>query len=199
MGSPEHPEPHYQEEPRQSDTSVEPMRDEDEDFPPVSMRQGRDFLKCIFCDSFSEIISTSHTKCYTKACRNNDHYLEDEIHGFRNPFISGFRCSLLHMHSNWKSKLLCSAQNNFSLVAFCLIAQRNCMYLGIWIESITIDKSVPQWLRKFLIVQARERFCVGPEADLVLLLWPTICSQENRRLNMKLLMIGHDTKPGLNT
>ena len=42
-GSPEHPEPHYQEEPRQSDTSVEPMRDEDEDFPPVNMRQGRDF------------------------------------------------------------------------------------------------------------------------------------------------------------
>lgn len=43
MGSPEHPEPHYLEAPRQSDTSVEPMRDEDEDFPPVSVRQGRDF------------------------------------------------------------------------------------------------------------------------------------------------------------
>lgn len=43
LGSPEDPEPHYQEEPRQSDTSVEPMRDEDDDFPPVSMRQGRDF------------------------------------------------------------------------------------------------------------------------------------------------------------
>ena len=43
LGSPEDPEPQYPEEPRQSDTSVEPMRDEDDDFPPVNMRQGRDF------------------------------------------------------------------------------------------------------------------------------------------------------------
>ena len=87
------------------------------------------FLKSTLCGSFSEIISTPHTKCYSKACRNNDHCLEDEIQGFRNAFFSGLRCSLLHMHSNWKSKLLCSAQN-FRQVAFCWFAQSNCMYLG---------------------------------------------------------------------
>ena len=52
------------------------------------------FLKCTLCNCFSVIISTPHTKCHTRACKNNHHFLAERWdHGVRIPFY--FRVQVL--------------------------------------------------------------------------------------------------------